>query len=80
MRHSKQYLRYQTRKHIRRKRNILKYVYRDDYASSIQGNYLNKGKVHCSCPMCATKTNRRKRSITTGWKHSDLINLAKGKG
>ena len=30
---------------------------------------LLKGKVHCSCPMCATKTKK------DGWKHSDAQKL-----
>ena len=32
---------------------------------------LNKGKIHCSCPMCSIKTKRN------GWKHSDLIKIQK---
>lgn len=30
-----------------------------------------KGKLHCSCPMCATKTNRRRKTIEGGWSISD---------
>lgn len=30
---------------------------------------LTKGKIHCSCPMCAVKTK------TDGWKHSDMQKL-----
>ena len=32
---------------------------------------LSKGKVHCSCPMCAQKTKN------IGYSHSDKIKLSK---
>ena len=45
-------------KHIARKKNICKHVYGFDWYLKGDG-YYNKGKIHCSCPMCATKTNDR---------------------
>lgn len=38
---------------------------------------LTKGKVHCSCPMCAAKTNLKSGVITSGWTHSDKKKLEK---
>lgn len=38
---------------------------------------LVKGKVHCSCPMCAIKTNSSNKSIHSEWKHSDLQKIEK---
>ena len=58
-----------------------------DYSYSIdmQEYYDNlpqysKNKIHCSCPMCAKKTNNRGRHKYYGkgsknWKHSDLIKI-----
>lgn len=51
--------------HTLRKRNIFKYVWGDPL-TGYPLRKLSKGKVHCSCPMCAAKTK------TNGWKHSDL--------
>ncbi len=51
--------------HIFKKRNIFKYVWGDSLAG-YPLHKLSKGKVHCSCPMCATKTKK------DGWKYSDL--------
>ena len=46
-------------KHIARKKRICKNVYGFDWYRNGDGHY-NKGKIHCSCPMCAAKTNDRK--------------------
>ena len=43
--------------HIERKKNISKHVYGFDWYN--KDGYYNKGKIHCSCPMCADKTNDR---------------------
>lgn len=65
--------------HMKRKYNILKYVYRMD-DKDIQNNIcwgpihkLSKNKVHCSCPMCQRKTSK------LGMKHADSINYDKGR-
>lgn len=58
---------------IERKRRILK-----GYKGAFEGftneeiHRLAKGKIHCSCPMCSSKTK------THGWKHSDKVKLSKG--
>lgn len=59
--------RFKSRMAIKRKENIVKYVYGENpkEIKHYHGNYLNKGKVHCSCPMCSQKTRRN------GFKHSD---------
>lgn len=31
----------------------------------------SKGKIHCSCPMCAAKTNPKRRRIARGYNGSD---------
>lgn len=74
--HDKAYKRYKTEVHINRK----KYIVNNCWGLSrgfipnilIQPHRLSKGKVHCSCPMCAQKTKKN------GWKHGDEINLEKG--
>lgn len=72
MRHSKAYLRHKTMVHIKRKRHILKNVYKlpdDEIKENVHlSQYwrLSKGKIHCSCPMCRAKTKE------LGWKHSDM--------
>lgn len=55
----------------RRKKNIVLSIYKVPWYKH-DGQYI-KGKIHCSCPMCASKTKNR-----IGWygskinyKHSD---------
>lgn len=57
---------------IERKRKILRDVYHDELAFTHgkQFHRLSKGKIHCSCPLCATKTKK------DGYSHSDLKKLA----
>lgn len=60
-------------RHIARKRKILKDVYHDDdlvFSLDKEKHRLSKGKVHCSCPLCATKTKK------DGYSHSDLKKIA----
>ena len=60
-------------KHIAKKRKIIKDVYCDNTlldSLNHQLHRLSKGKVHCSCPICATKTKK------DGPSHSDLKKLA----
>lgn len=60
-------------RHIARKRKILKDVYYDDdlvFSLDEEKHRLSKGKVHCSCPLCATKTKK------DGYSHSDLKKIA----
>ena len=39
--------------------------------------HLVKGKIHCSCPICAAKTNPKRGTLEHGWKHSDKKKLIK---
>lgn len=44
------------KKHIHKREDIIKNVYRDKNwyeAVKLQSHRLSKGKVHCSCPLCA---------------------------
>ena len=71
-------------KHIRRKKTIAEKIYRWSYYKC-DGRY-DKGKVHCSCPMCTRKTNNKgKNRLKHGnyypskdWKHSDKIQIDSG--
>lgn len=66
-----------------RKRNITRTCY---CAGGLDWEYYDnlhqysKNKIHCSCPMCSSKTNNRGRAKWYGlgsknWKHSDLIKI-----
>ena len=66
-----------------RKRNITRACY---CAGGLDWEYYDnlhqysKNKIHCSCPMCSSKTNNRGRLKWYGigrknWKHSDLIKI-----
>lgn len=79
MNRERNYYREMRNKHINRKKKIAEHngwVERHDGA-------LSKGKVHCSCPMCANKTNTKHMGRVgkywchkpTNWKHSDLLKL-----
>lgn len=70
------YRRSQTKRAIRRKKMILEKVYCMEKAEQWFGtsedhslHRLDKAKVHCSCPMCATKTKK------DGWSHRDRKEL-----
>ena len=70
-------------KHIRRKKTIAEKLYGEGYYKC-DGAY-DKGKIHCSCPMCSPKTNNKgKNRLKHGnhnpskdWKHSDLQKIQK---
>lgn len=63
---------------IHKRISIVKNVYhqsKEDMKQNSNWNKqhkLSKHKVHCSCPMCSTKTKR------DGYKHSDKVKLEKG--
>ena len=64
------------KKAIRKKKIINAYGW--DYYDNL--HQYSKNKIHCSCPMCAKKTNNRGRHKYYGkggknWKHSDLIKI-----
>lgn len=80
MNRDRNYYREQRAKHIRRKKYICQKCYGWDYYDH-DGSY-SKGKIHCSCPLCAAKTNNRRRKSNkyapakfTNWKASDLKKL-----
>ena len=76
--------RYLNKKKALRKRWITRNAY-SNYPIDMQEYYDNlhqysKNKIHCSCPMCSSKTNNRGRHKYYGkgsknWKHSDLIKI-----
>jgi hypothetical protein len=78
MKRDNSYYREQRRKHIARKKKILKEL-KFYYGVKYDGE-LSKGKIHCSCGMCRNKTNNKgKHRLIHGnyapsknWKHSDL--------
>lgn len=64
-----------------RKRQLAKEIY---FEGNIKPYYNNlhqysKNKIHCSCPICTSKTKRKDYYMHGGrwngynWKHSDLI-------
>lgn len=74
---------------IRRKNNVKKSVRKKKLDKDIRGTYANwtprplhqysKNKIHCSCPLCRAKTNKRANGLYgtysrkgKNWKHSDL--------
>ena len=59
MKRDKAFFRYQKKKHIQRKVGILKRIGGEEYVmawSRGQPGRLSKGKIHCSCWMCRTKS------------------------
>ena len=72
------YLRRQRAKHIKRKKRISQHYW---YVK--HDRMLDKGKIHCSCPMCSAKTkNKGRKRLRHGnyapshnWKHSDLLKI-----
>lgn len=70
MTRSEDFRRKAAKKHIHRRENIIKNVYRDsewyDYIKH-QPNRLSKGKIHCSCPLCAFH----------GYSRQDMRNMLK---
>ncbi len=77
--HNRGYYRIQRKKHINRKKRIIKE--KNDYWAYKYEGELSKGKIHCSCGMCRAKVNNKgkHRFIKAGnahpsknWKPSDL--------
>ncbi len=62
MSRSRSYTREMRNKHIARKKRIIKKVYSGNYYVQYDG-MLSKGKVHCSCNLCAfAKYNKHQRT------------------
>jgi len=60
----KAYYRYQRARAIRKKKGICKRLGGDDMVQAWAGNKpgrLSKGKIHCSCCMCRTKSYDEKK-------------------
>lgn len=56
-RHPKAMQRHNDFVHQHRKEYIIKHVYHNDsFYNKMHGHRLNKQKIHCSCPLCSTKT------------------------
>ena len=75
--------RYKTKMKQRRKVEIVRETFNEHSLELLDDKRyvgkLKKGKVHCSCPLCSQKTNRRKGTYDSGFKHSDQQKLARGK-
>ena len=59
MKRSKDYYRYQRKQHIKRKLGILRRIGGEDDVRAWSGGQpgrLSKGKIHCSCWMCRSKS------------------------
>lgn len=84
MNRDRSYYRKMRSKHIRRKKRIAHLNFGNGWGYEYDGMY-NKGKIHCSCPMCSRKTNNKgKNRLKHGnyypskdWKHSDLQKIQK---
>jgi len=52
-----------------RKQNIVRTVYRwpDGKGWYDYLHQYSKGKIHCSCPLCAAKSNPKRKRIGRGW-------------
>lgn len=64
MNRTRDYYRKQRANHINRKKRIIHS--QDDYWNYKFSGQLSKGKIHCSCWMCSSKT------AVHGYKHRDL--------
>ena len=80
------YYRRMARRKALRKRRISKEILHWDYYDNL--HQYSKNKIHCSCPLCSTKTNPKScqtdwthggRSGGKHWKISDLRKLESGK-
>lgn len=63
-----------------RKRNIARKHYGFDYYDNL--HQYSDNKIHCSCHLCARKTNHKHRtygdySPTKNWKKSDYLKIQK---
>ena len=71
--HGTAYKRHKGFVHQRRREKIIKEVYGDKDNKALEKPHkLNKGKIHCSCPLCTDKVKNG------GFKHSDKVNMCKG--
>ncbi len=52
-----------------RKQNIARFVYGFQWYDNL--HEYSKGKIHCSCPLCAAKTNPKRKRIGHGYTIKD---------
>jgi len=71
-RSSKGYYRYQRIRSIVRKKYICYHIYEWHEMTESAVGQLGKGKVHCSCYMCASKVTGK---YPQGWKYNDKKKL-----
>lgn len=71
MNRNKAYYRRMRKGSIKRKKRLSEYYHWDVKCDSI----LSKGKIHCSCAMCSTKTRNKRYNLPDDWKHSDLLKI-----
>ena len=78
MKRDRGYLRRERAKHIKRRKRISHHYWYVEH-----DGYLDKGKIHCSCPICSAKTRNKGRTRlrrgnyapSYNWKHSDLLKI-----
>lgn len=79
MKKTRDYIRYQHKKHALRHKKITENVYQElNYFDTF--NKYDSFKIHCSCPLCAAKTNSRGKrgafwASSKNWKISDRRKL-----
>ena len=56
----------------RRKEWIVRHIYCWDKGWYDNLHQYSKGKIHCSCPLCAAKTNPKRKRIGRGYVGKDL--------
>lgn len=84
MNRDRNYYRKMRAKNIRRKKRLANSIYSNGWRYEYDGMY-DKGKIHCSYPICSRKTNNKgKNRLKHGnyysskdWKHSDLQKIQK---
>ena len=83
MKRSKPYRRYQRRKHMKKKVNIIKNIWGQHDLYKPEG-YYNKNKVHCSCDVCSGYRKTTSKFVTKfhlgkNWKKRDAAQLLREK-
>lgn len=68
--YTRDYYRKMRKKHIRRKERIINEM--NGYWHYKHLGELSKGKIHCSCELCTTKTNNKGHGKAINYKPSDL--------
>ena len=69
MKRDRGYLRRERAKHIKRRKRISKHYWYVEH-----DGYLDKGKIHCSCPFCSAKTRNKGKRRQNAHGFSPAIN------